>query len=123
MYKTLRIKPLLSLRPDLPSENVKYRLKIKYFKRSKINVKKIAFGNKDTLRVRKMGASVLLRLYISSNEICSTAYALLRIHEQNYTTMEPMIPKEIKYNLHYSDVRGDVLLPPHGTNTSCSVVK
>ena len=29
-----------------------------------------------------------------------------------------MIPKEMKYNLHYGDVRGDVLPPPHGTNTS-----
>ena len=26
-----------------------------------------------------------------------------------------MIPKEIKYNLHYDDVRGDFLRPPHGT--------
>ena len=26
-----------------------------------------------------------------------------------------MIPKEIKYNLHHGDVRGDFLLPPHGT--------
>ena len=26
-----------------------------------------------------------------------------------------MIPKEIKYNLHYDDVREDVLRPPHGT--------
>ena len=34
-----------------------------------------------------------------------------------------MIPKEMEYNLHYGDVRGDVPLPPHGTNTSCSVVK
>ena len=34
-----------------------------------------------------------------------------------------MIPKEIKYNLHYGDVRGDVLPPPHGTYTSCSVVR
>ena len=24
-----------------------------------------------------------------------------------------MIPKEIKYNLHYDDVRGDFLRPPH----------
>ena len=37
--------------------------------------------------------------------------------------MVPMIPKEMKYNLHYGKVRGDVLPPPHGTNTSCSVVK
>ena len=26
-----------------------------------------------------------------------------------------MILKEIKYNLHYDDVRGDILRPPHGT--------
>ena len=25
--------------------------------------------------------------------------------------MGPVIPKEMKYNLHYGDVRGDVLLP------------
>ena len=29
-----------------------------------------------------------------------------------------MIPKEMKYNLHYDDVRVDVLPPPHGTNTN-----
>ena len=29
--------------------------------------------------------------------------------------MGPMIRKEMKYNLHYGDVRGDVLPPPHGT--------
>ena len=34
-----------------------------------------------------------------------------------------MIRREMKYNLHYVDVRGDVLPPPHCTNTSCSVVK
>ena len=49
------------------------------------------------------------------------------VYEQNsnfkYTTMSQFIPKEMKYNLHYGDVRGDVLLTPHGTNTSCSVVK
>ena len=26
-----------------------------------------------------------------------------------------MIPKEVKYNLHYDDVLGDFLRPPHGT--------
>ena len=26
-----------------------------------------------------------------------------------------MVPKEIKYNLHYDDVRGDFLRSPHGT--------
>ena len=29
--------------------------------------------------------------------------------------MGPMIPKEMKYNLHYGKVRGDVLSPPHDT--------
>ena len=29
-----------------------------------------------------------------------------------------MIPKEIKYNLHYDDVRGDFLRPPHGTTSA-----
>ena len=44
--------------------------------RCKINVKKIAFGNKEHTTDKKMGVSVLLRLFISSNEICNTAYAL-----------------------------------------------
>ena len=37
--------------------------------------------------------------------------------------MSPMIPKEMEYNLHYGDVRGDILPPPQGINTSCSAVK
>ena len=77
--------------------------------------------------IEELGVSVLLRLFISSNEVCNTAYALKRIHEQNsilkYTTMGPMILKEMKYNLHYCDVRGDVLPPPYDTNTICNVVK
>ena len=43
---------------------------------TKINVKKIAFGNKEHTTDQKMGVSVLLRLFISSNEVCNTAYAL-----------------------------------------------
>ena len=43
---------------------------------SKINIKKIAFGNKEHTTDQKMGVSVLLRLFISSNEVCNTAYAL-----------------------------------------------
>ena len=42
----------------------------------RINVKKIAFGNKEHTTEQKMGVSVLLRLFISSNEVCNTAYAL-----------------------------------------------
>ena len=41
-----------------------------------INVKKIAFGNKEHTRDKKMGVLILLRLFISSNEVCNTAYAL-----------------------------------------------
>ena len=43
---------------------------------SEINVKKIAFGNKKHTTDQKMGVLVLLRLFISSNEVCNTAYAL-----------------------------------------------
>ena len=74
-----------------------------------------------------MGVSVLLRLFINSNEVSNTAYALLRIHEQNSifkcTIMGPMISKETKYKLHYGKVQGEVLPPSHATNTSCSVEK
>ena len=31
------------------------------------------------------------------------------------TRMGSMTPKEVKYNLHYGDVRGDFLRPPHDT--------
>ena len=34
-----------------------------------------------------------------------------------------MIPKEVKYNLHYDDVRGDFLRPPHGTTVKKKVKK
>ena len=29
-----------------------------------------------------------------------------------------MIPKEIKCNLNYDDIRGDFLRPPHGTTSA-----
>ena len=94
---------------------------------NEINVKKIAFGNKEHITDWKMGVSVLLRLFISGNSVCNTAYALSVYMSRNsifkYTTMGSMIPKEMKYNLHYGDVRGDILPPPYDTNTSCSVVK
>ena len=41
-----------------------------------INVKKIAFGNKEHTTDKKMGVSNLLRFFISSNEVCNTAYDL-----------------------------------------------
>ena len=52
------------------------RVKLASCKSSLINVKKIAFGNKEHTTDKKMGVSVLLRLFISSNEVCKTAYAL-----------------------------------------------
>ena len=41
-----------------------------------INAKKIAFGNKEHTTDQEIGVSVLLKLFISSNEVCNTAYAL-----------------------------------------------
>ena len=38
--------------------------------------KKVEFGNKEHTTNQKMGVLVLLRLFISSNEACNTAYAL-----------------------------------------------
>ena len=35
--------------------------------------------------------------------------------------MGPMIQKEMRYNLHHGDVRGDVLPLPHGSNMSFSL--
>ena len=92
-----------------------------------INVKKVAFGNKEHTTDKKMGGSVLLRLFISYNEVCNTAYALQRIHEQDSifkdSTMGPMIPKEMKYNLHYGKVLGDVLqLPIAGKELICLII-
>ena len=70
-----------------------------------------------------MGVSVLLRLFISSNEVCNTSKE--RIHEHNsifkYTTMGLMITKAMKYNLHYDDVRGDVTLAVVNTSLYTSV--
>ena len=78
----------------------KFEPKVKINKR-----KKDCLWKKKHTTDKKMGVSVLLRLFVSSNEVCNTAYALYSIHEQNSifkdSTMGPMIPKEMKYNLHY----------------------
>ena len=71
-----------------------------------INIKKIAFGNKEHTTDSKMGISVLLRLFISSNKF---AILLSSSSEQNsifkYTTMGPMVPKEMKYKSALWDIR------------------
>ena len=37
--------------------------------------------------------------------------------------MNPMIPKDQKiYNLHYDDVRGDVLRPPYGITPAAAMI-
>ena len=46
------------------------------FTNIEINVKMIAFGNKEHTRDKKMGVSVLLRLFVSSDEVGNTAYTL-----------------------------------------------
>ena len=55
-----------------------------------------------------MGVSVLLRLVRGSFQLFNTAYAFLRIHEQNSifkdTSWDPMFQKEMKYNLRYGEV-------------------
>ena len=69
----------------------------------------------------KMGVSVLLRLFISSNDVCNKSQNRMPLETKNtqhslrplaYTRAElqfqimgPIIPKHIKYNLHYGDVR------------------
>ena len=44
--------------------------------KNKLNVKIIAFGNKEHTTDQKMGVSVLLSLFVNSIEVCNTAYAL-----------------------------------------------
>ena len=51
-------------------------IKTSNFHHNNINVKKIAFENKEHTTDQKMGVSVLFKLFISSNEVCNTAYAL-----------------------------------------------
>ena len=72
-----------------------------------------------------MRVSVLLRLFITVMKYATllTPSSVYMKSIFKHTKMGCMIPKEMKNDLHYSDVRGDVLPPPHGTNTSCGIVK
>ena len=49
---------------------------ITVYRLCEINVKKIAFGNKEHTTDQKIRVRVLLRLFIRSDEICNCAYAL-----------------------------------------------
>ena len=55
-----------------------------------------------------------------SNVVCEAAYVpntgLSGIRKEK-TGTSWLIQKEIKYNLYHSEVRGDVLRPPHGKET------
>ena len=75
-----------------------------------INVKNIAFGNKEHTTDQKMGVSVLLRLFISSNEVCNTAYALLRIHEQFISWASTKIVQIIVMGQKWLCPRGSLVL-------------
>ena len=44
-------------------------LSFKRYVNKQLNVKQIAFGNKEHITDKKMGVSVLLRLFVSSNEV------------------------------------------------------
>ena len=64
-----------------------------------------------THKITKIGDSVWLSLFICNTVVCEAAYAPLRRLKWysifKITRMGSIIPKEIKYNLHYDDVRGD----------------
>ena len=60
-----------------------------------------------------MGVSVL---------VCNTAYARAELHFQTYNNGPNEPKRNEKYNLHYGEVRKDVLRPPHGTKTSFNEV-
>ena len=60
-----------------------------------INVKTISFWKKEHTTDMKMGVSVLLRLFISSNEVCNIEYTLKLIHEQNW--INPFMPSGLFY--------------------------
>ena len=92
------------------------------YSRVKWKSKRIAFGNKEHTKITKSGDSVWLSLFICNTVVCEAAYApsagfkrYRRYSIFKITRMGSMIQKEIKYNLHCDDVRGDFLRPPHGT--------
>ena len=83
----------------------------------------IAFGNKKHTKSRKSETQFFqVSLFKCNTVVCEAAYVTQ--HRLKWysifkiTRMGSMIPKEIKYNLHYNDVRGEFLRPPHGTTPS-----
>ena len=66
----------------------------------------------------KIGGSVWLSLFICNTVVCEAAYASLAPalavldFQNNYDGLND---SKGNYNLHYDDVRGNFLWPPHGT--------
>ena len=68
---------------------------------SKINVKKIAFGNKEHTTDKKMGVSVLLRHFISSNEeLCSQQIKHLKSYWK-----QVLCSQQIKHHKSYGKLQ------------------
>ena len=58
----------------------------------------IAFGNKEHTTDKKMGVSVLLRLFISSNEVCNTAYPASILYKSIASRIRPVsYPVQTRY--------------------------
>ena len=76
-------------------------------------------------KITKIGDSVWLSLFLRNTVVCKAAYVLYRLLKLylifKITRMGSMIPKEIKHNLHYDNVRGDFWQLPHGTTPTTRV--
>ena len=83
-----------------------------------IKVTKDCLWKQRTHKITKIGDSVWLSLFICNTKVCEAAHATQRRLKRylifKITMMGSVIPKEIKYNLHYDDVRGGVT-PPQDT--------
>ena len=94
--------------------------------KSKVKAKKDCLWKQRTHKITKIRDSVWLSLFTCNTVICEAAYApyrrLKRYSIFKINRMGSMIPKEIKYNLHYDDVRGDFTAATRH-NTSYSRVK
>ena len=88
-----------------------------------------SFGSKEHTKETKIAESVLLSLFMCSNVMmqhCSRPLAPASAENYFQTDSEwaQMIPKDQKIsNLHYDDVRGDVLRSPQGITPAAVKIK
>ena len=87
-------------------------------------------GRKEQIKEIKIVDTVLLSLFTCSNVMvqhCQRPPPSTGFSGTLFSTrlrMSPMIPNDQKiYYLHYDDVRGDVLWPPHGTTPATVKIK